>query len=101
MNFTIPATTPPGYYLVRVEHNNLSKDGEGTQFFIGCAHVRVIGPGGGTSSILTFHPDPLETVGQNPILTDLPAPGTPGPTIKLPEEYNRIAGVGMGKSNQP
>ena len=49
MNFTIPETTPPGYYLIRAEHNNLSQDGEGTQFFIGCAHVQIIGPGGGES----------------------------------------------------
>lgn len=60
MNFTIPKTTPPGKYLVRVEHFNISPYYNGTQQFINCAHVEVTGPGG----------------------------GTPGPTIKFPGGYD-------------
>ena len=47
MNVTIPKTTPPGKYLVRVEHFNISPYYNGTQQFINCAHVEVTGSGGG------------------------------------------------------
>ncbi|KAI0550429.1 lytic polysaccharide monooxygenase [Xylaria curta] len=56
MNFTIPETTPPGKYLVRVEHFNISPQLGMTQLFVNCAQVEVTGSG----------------------------EGTPGPTIKLP-----------------
>lgn len=60
MNYTIPLTTPPGKYLLRAEH--LFNDYSGvnnTQFYHSCAHIDVVGPGG----------------------------GVPGPTIRLPEGY--------------
>ncbi|KAF2657171.1 lytic polysaccharide monooxygenase [Lophiostoma macrostomum CBS 122681] len=60
LNATIPKTTPPGKYLVRVEHFNISPSYNGTQQFMSCAHVEVTGSGG----------------------------GTPGPTIKFPGSYN-------------
>jgi hypothetical protein len=60
MNFTIPLTTPPGKYLVRVEHFNISPTYGQTQQFINCAQVEVTGAGG----------------------------GTPGPTIKFPGAYD-------------
>ncbi|KAI1180963.1 lytic polysaccharide monooxygenase [Nemania sp. FL0916] len=52
MNFTIPASTPPGKYLMRIEHiwpilplwELLHMQ---AQFFISCAHIEVMGPGGG------------------------------------------------------
>ncbi|KAI0187018.1 lytic polysaccharide monooxygenase [Astrocystis sublimbata] len=56
MNFTIPKTTPPGKYLVRVEHFNISPQLGWTQLFVNCAQVEVTGSG----------------------------EGTPGPTVKLP-----------------
>lgn len=47
-NFTIPKTTPPGKYLMRIENfmptNTLSYQ----QFYVNCAFVNIIGPGGGT-----------------------------------------------------
>lgn len=52
MNFTIPKTTPPGKYLVRVEHFNISPQYGQTQQFINCAHVEVTGSGGGMSNFL-------------------------------------------------
>ncbi|KAI9157943.1 glycosyl hydrolase family 61-domain-containing protein [Paramyrothecium foliicola] len=36
MNFTIPKTTPPGKYLVRVEHFNISPQLGQTQMFVNC-----------------------------------------------------------------
>ncbi|KAF2791822.1 lytic polysaccharide monooxygenase [Melanomma pulvis-pyrius CBS 109.77] len=60
LNFTIPKTTPPGKYLVRVEHFNISPIYGQTQQYINCAQVEVTGPGG----------------------------GTPGPTIKFPGGYD-------------
>jgi len=56
MNFTIPLTTPPGKYLARVEHFNISPYYNATQQFINCAHVEVIGPGGGTPGPFTKFP---------------------------------------------
>ncbi|KAI1263467.1 glycosyl hydrolase family 61-domain-containing protein [Xylariaceae sp. FL1019] len=56
MNFTIPAATPPGKYLVRVEHFNISPVLNATQMYVNCAQVEVTGSG----------------------------TGTPGPTVKLP-----------------
>ncbi|KAK7225317.1 hypothetical protein V2G26_013320 [Clonostachys chloroleuca] len=56
MNFTIPASTPPGLYLVRVEHFNISPYFNQTQMYVNCAQVEVTGSGD----------------------------GTPGPTVKLP-----------------
>ncbi|KAK3293882.1 glycosyl hydrolase family 61-domain-containing protein [Chaetomium fimeti] len=47
-NFTIPETTPPGKYLMRIE--NIMPTGElrYIQFYVNCAFVNIIGPGGGT-----------------------------------------------------
>jgi hypothetical protein len=59
LNFTIPATTPPGKYLARVEHLYIFPQYNETQQFINCAHIEIVGPGG----------------------------GTPGPTIKFPGGY--------------
>ncbi|KAF2180124.1 lytic polysaccharide monooxygenase [Zopfia rhizophila CBS 207.26] len=46
-NFTIPATTPPGHYLLRVEHFQPSRLTNTSQWYVNCAHINVIGPGGG------------------------------------------------------
>jgi len=48
MNFTIPKTTPPGKYLVRVEQFNIISIYMQTQHYINCAQIEVVGPGGGT-----------------------------------------------------
>ncbi|KAJ4286683.1 hypothetical protein N0V90_012935 [Kalmusia sp. IMI 367209] len=61
-NFTIPATTPPGDYLLRFEHiYPLPVDSlQGAQFYSNCAHVRILNEG---------------------------KVGTPGPTAKIPGVY--------------
>jgi Auxiliary Activity family 9 (formerly GH61) len=47
MNFTIPLTTPPGKYLLRVEHLYVRPAFNTTQFYIECAQIEVLGPKGG------------------------------------------------------
>jgi len=48
VNFTIPANTPPGKYLLRFEHMSPRSYFMQTQFFLNCAQVNIIGPGGGS-----------------------------------------------------
>ena len=48
MKFTIPRTTPPGKYLLRMEQIYPHDIPGQTQFYVSCAHIDVIGPGGGT-----------------------------------------------------
>ena len=43
---TIPKTTPPGQYLMRVEHIYPSVKND-SQFYVNCAQVNIVGPGGG------------------------------------------------------
>jgi hypothetical protein len=47
-NFTIPKTTPPGKYLMRIENFMPTEDPRYIQFYVNCAFVNIIGPGGGT-----------------------------------------------------
>ncbi|KAF1833489.1 hypothetical protein BDW02DRAFT_599068 [Decorospora gaudefroyi] len=56
LNFTIPATTPPGKYLLRAEHFNIQPDYKQTQMYINCAHIEVTGPGGGNPGPVTKFP---------------------------------------------
>ena len=61
VNFTVPAHVPPGEYLVRFEHIGLHEAFKNRpQFYIGCAQLKISGPGG----------------------------GTPGPLVKFPGAYN-------------
>ncbi|KAK4177322.1 family 61 putative glycoside hydrolase [Triangularia setosa] len=46
-NFSIPLTTPPGRYLMRIEQFWPTSSYNYSQWFINCAHVNIIGPGGG------------------------------------------------------
>ncbi|KAJ4364418.1 hypothetical protein N0V83_009012 [Neocucurbitaria cava] len=48
MNFTIPKTTPSGKYLLRIEHFLPSPNHGQSQWFVNCAHVEIVGEGGGT-----------------------------------------------------
>ncbi|CAI4217463.1 unnamed protein product [Parascedosporium putredinis] len=43
----IPERTPPGEYLLRVEHIFPSSQWNETQFYVNCAQINVVGPGGG------------------------------------------------------
>ncbi|GAB1316351.1 hypothetical protein MFIFM68171_06561 [Madurella fahalii] len=47
-NFTIPRTTPPGKYLMRIENFMPTTSVSYQQFYVNCAFVNIIGPGGGT-----------------------------------------------------
>ncbi len=46
-NFTIPKHTPPGKYLMRIEHFMPTSYVDYKQFYVNCAFVNVIGSGGG------------------------------------------------------
>jgi hypothetical protein len=48
VNFTIPETTPPAKYLLRIEQFMPSASFNDTQWYVNCAHVNIIGSGGGS-----------------------------------------------------
>ena len=53
MNYTIPRTTPSGKYLLRGEHLYYrSSRFNDTQLYLNCAHIEVLGPGGGMHRVL-------------------------------------------------
>lgn len=61
-NFTIPATTPPGLYLLRAESVYPSTVFNRSQFFVNCAQVEIVGSGGPKTE--------------------------PGPTVKFPGAFD-------------
>ncbi|KAL2269661.1 hypothetical protein VTJ83DRAFT_1845 [Remersonia thermophila] len=57
LEFTIPPKTPPGEYLVRIEHIGLHEGHVNrAQFYITCAQLKVEGPGGGNPNPLVKIP---------------------------------------------
>ncbi|KAF2649236.1 lytic polysaccharide monooxygenase [Lophiostoma macrostomum CBS 122681] len=56
MNFSIPLTTPPGKYLLRIEHMYVRSAFNTTQFYVECAQIEVVGPGGGEPGPLVRFP---------------------------------------------
>ncbi|KAF2439178.1 lytic polysaccharide monooxygenase [Karstenula rhodostoma CBS 690.94] len=58
MNFTIPAATPPGKYLLRAEHLNMENGGsyKTTEMYQACAHVEITGTGTGKPGPVTHFP---------------------------------------------
>lgn len=58
MTWKIPAATPTGEYLLRVEHIGLhsASAAGGAQFYISCAQITVTGGGGGTPGPLVAFP---------------------------------------------
>ncbi|KAK4148415.1 putative endo-beta-1,4-glucanase D [Chaetomidium leptoderma] len=57
LEFTIPPKTPPGEYLVRVEHIGLHEGHVNrAQFYIECAQLKIEGSGGGNPSPLVKIP---------------------------------------------
>ncbi|KAF2257601.1 hypothetical protein CC78DRAFT_549787 [Lojkania enalia] len=64
-NFTIPRTTPPGKYLLRMEHF-YSRSPNEVQFYTNCAQVEIMGPGGGTPGPLVKIPG-VYKVGQKEV----------------------------------
>ncbi|ORY17515.1 glycosyl hydrolase family 61-domain-containing protein [Clohesyomyces aquaticus] len=72
INVTIPKTTPPGKYLLRVEHMYLSNARfNSTQFFVNCAQIDVKGTGR----------------------------GKPGPMVKFPGAYDLFEPAVWGSWN--
>lgn len=58
MHFTIPAATPDGDYLVRVEHIALhtAQSAGGAQFYISCGQINITGGGSGEPGPLVEFP---------------------------------------------
>jgi hypothetical protein len=58
VSFKIPAATPNGDYLVRVEHIGLhvAQSSGAAQFYISCGQVTVTGGGSGTPGPLVAFP---------------------------------------------
>ena len=75
IEYTIPAKTPPGEYLVRVEHIGLHEGHVGkAQFYIECFQLKINGNGG----------------------------GNPSPTFKIPGIYKtNDPGIAFNKWNGP
>jgi hypothetical protein len=48
-NFTIPATTPPGLYILRVSSIYPNTRYNAAQFYVNCAQVEIVGAGGAGS----------------------------------------------------
>ncbi|KAK3381153.1 glycosyl hydrolase family 61-domain-containing protein [Podospora didyma] len=55
-NFTIPKTTPPGKYLMRIENFMPTDHTDYQQFYVNCAFINVLGPGGGVPTGLARFP---------------------------------------------
>lgn len=58
LNVTIPKTTPPGMYLLKVDylayHQPIGP--RAFEFYLACAHLEIKGPGGGTPGPITHFP---------------------------------------------
>jgi hypothetical protein len=57
VNFTIPASTPSGQYLLRTEHFLPSRNHGQSQWFVNCAHVEVMGGGQGRPGPMVRFPN--------------------------------------------
>jgi len=85
--FKIPAATPPGKYLLRIEHIGLhvAQGSSGAQFYISCAQINVVGSGSGSPSPEVALPGAYKATDPG-ILIDIyyPIPTTytiPGPAV--------------------
>ncbi|KAF2660944.1 lytic polysaccharide monooxygenase [Lophiostoma macrostomum CBS 122681] len=67
IRFTVPETTPPGEYLLRMEQIYPWPDRNDTQIFVNCAQVEIVGQGGGTPAPLVHLEDFLDL--HNPALS--------------------------------
>jgi hypothetical protein len=57
MNATIPKTTPPGKYVLRIEQFLPSSQHGQSQWFVNCAHVEIVGNGGGVPGPMVRFPN--------------------------------------------
>lgn len=85
MEFTIPADTPDGEYLVRPEHIAIHEGHVGkAQFYMECAQLRVSGGGSGSPGPMTQIPGLYTADEVNFDMWTSPAPSTyamPGPAV--------------------
>jgi hypothetical protein len=70
VNFTIPATTPPGKYLLRIEHFFPSGNLGQSQWFVNCAHVNIVGNGNGSPTGFVRFPNAYKEEDQSKYLAD-------------------------------
>ncbi|KAI4958788.1 hypothetical protein J4E86_004394 [Alternaria arbusti] len=57
INFTIPAATPSGQYLLRIEHFMPSMTLGQSQWFVNCAHLDIVGGGNGSPGPMVRFPN--------------------------------------------
>jgi hypothetical protein len=57
VNFTIPASTPSGQYLLRIEHFLPSSSHGQSRWFVNCAHVELVGGGQGKPGPMVRFPN--------------------------------------------
>jgi hypothetical protein len=81
VNFTIPLTTPPGRYLVRIEQFMPTTQANYSQWYVNCAHVNIVGPGGGKFEAIQTAPF------SNAILRKITRVGAPTGFAKFPGTY--------------
>ncbi|KAF1993579.1 lytic polysaccharide monooxygenase [Amniculicola lignicola CBS 123094] len=70
VNFTIPLTTPPGDYLMRIETFWPSLYLDSSQWYINCAHVNIVGQGGGQPTGSARFPGTYEVLDSSIWVTD-------------------------------
>ncbi|KAI2629055.1 glycoside hydrolase [Hypomontagnella submonticulosa] len=56
--FKVPETTPPGQYLLRIAHDQVTHTFNTTQRFVNCAQIEIEGTGGGSPTPLVRIPNP-------------------------------------------
>jgi hypothetical protein len=83
VSFTIPAATPPGDYLFRVEHIGLhvAQSSGGAQFYLSCGQITVTGSGSGTPGPLVAFPGAYSATDPG-ILIDIYYPVVSTPLVK-------------------
>ncbi|KAF2267774.1 hypothetical protein CC78DRAFT_489693 [Lojkania enalia] len=90
VNFTIPPTTLAGKYLLRIEQFMPTATFNYTQWYVNCAHINIIGPGGGSIQGYDFAKFPGTYVIMDPGLwitvaqesrEDLLSYSAPGPEV--------------------
>ncbi|PGH09200.1 hypothetical protein AJ79_05729 [Helicocarpus griseus UAMH5409] len=66
VSFTLPADTPPGEYLVRVEHIGLHRAFSGnTEFYFTCGQIKVTGSGSGSPGPMVSIPGVYQQTDEN------------------------------------
>ena len=56
MRFILPETTPPGKYLMRIEHLVPTAQFNSSQWYVNCAQIEIVGKGGGSPGEMVKFP---------------------------------------------